>query len=210
MRDIARIRLARLADSDALLDIYRPYISMTWLTTEEEVPTSAAFQARVAAIIDQYPYVVAEVGDEICGYAYAHRHRDRPAYDWSAELSIYLDDDWSGYGLGKLLYGTVIQLLEYQHVQTVYGMIVRDNEPSAGLHYGLGFTPIARYTKVAYKRGAWLDLVLFERHIGDHPIPPAPFIPIDKVTKDTVDHILTVASRTFVSELEQKPMRRSK
>ncbi|MFM9414226.1 N-acetyltransferase family protein [Peptococcus simiae] len=208
MKDMAHIRLATVEDAEALLDIYRPYISMTWLTTEAEVPTPEAFRTRVADVLEKYPFVVAEVGDDLCGYAYAHRYRARPAYDWSAELSIYLDEDWSGYGLGKLLYGTVIQLLDYQHVQTVYGMIVRDNEPSAGLHLGMGFSPIATYSKVAYKRGAWLDLMLFEKDIGDHPIPPPPFLPLHKVKPEALEETLTVATKKFINELERKSARR--
>ena len=86
-----RIRTARLSDAPALLKIYAPYVEKTAITFECTVPDIEEFAARMRATLRRYPYLVAERGDEIVGYAYAHRLQERAAYQWGAELSVYLD-----------------------------------------------------------------------------------------------------------------------
>ena len=83
------IRLATSADSDAILGFYAPYID-TSITFEEEIPTREAFQARTDGVLAAHPYLVAELDGKVVGYAYAHELRDRGAYRWNSELSVYL------------------------------------------------------------------------------------------------------------------------
>ena len=83
-------------DSEALLAIYAPYIEKTAITFETEVPSLEAYEERVADIAAQFPYLVLEMDEEIIGYAYAHRQAERAAFDWNAELSIYLKGSFKG------------------------------------------------------------------------------------------------------------------
>ena len=113
------IRLSAPQDAAALLDIYTPYITDTAVTFEYDVPTAEEFAARVREISAWYPYLVCERAGEIAGYAYAHRLRERAAYDWAAELSVYLARGMQGKGLGTMLYRCLIELLGLQHLHDV-------------------------------------------------------------------------------------------
>ena len=104
------IRLATSADSDAILSIYAPYID-TSITFEEEVPAREAFQARTDGVLAAHPYLVAELDGTVVGYAYAHELRERGAYRWNSELSVYLSPTAQGHGLGAVLYRTLIELV---------------------------------------------------------------------------------------------------
>ena len=84
-------RRAKLSDAERLLEIYSPYVIETAITFEYDVPSVEEFRGRIEDISSEYPYIVCTYKDEIIGYAYAHRHMERAAYQWNAELSIYLD-----------------------------------------------------------------------------------------------------------------------
>ena len=86
-------RLAKKSDAKRLLEIYKPYVEKTVITFEYEVPTIAEFEKRIEKIGSRYPYIVAIENDKIIGYAYAGAYRERAAYDWVVELSIYLDEN---------------------------------------------------------------------------------------------------------------------
>ena len=86
-----KIRPAKLEDAEAILAIYTPYVEETTITFETQVPSPEDFQNRMAAIMEKFPYLVAEVDNQILGYAYAHTYYARDAYDWTLELSIYVD-----------------------------------------------------------------------------------------------------------------------
>ena len=104
------IRLARLEDARALLSIYAPYVTGTSVTFEYEAPSLEEFTGRVKSILADYPYLVCERGGEIVGYAYAHRYKERAAYQWDAELSVYLNEMHHGRGVGRALYGALIEM----------------------------------------------------------------------------------------------------
>lgn len=97
------IRRAKAEDGAALCAIYAPYITDTTITFEYEVPTDAAFSDRIRETAAQFPYLVCEKDGGIIGYAYAHRIRERAAYDWDAELSVYLKQGMHGRGIGTVL-----------------------------------------------------------------------------------------------------------
>ena len=99
-----QIRQATIKDAKELLAIYAPYVLETAITFEYEVPALEEFANRIEKITEKYPYLVAEVDGEIVGYAYASTFKDRAAYDWCVETSIYLAKDMGGKGIGKLLY----------------------------------------------------------------------------------------------------------
>lgn len=106
------IRPANLADAQAIQAIYAPYVEKTAITFEYEVPSVQEFEKRISNTIERYPYLVAEEDGQVLGYAYASPYYARTAYDWTTELSIYLNEDARGRGLGSQLYGALEEELE--------------------------------------------------------------------------------------------------
>ena len=158
-------RFAAPADSAALLKIYGEYLD-TPITFECALPSEAEFAGRIAAVGREYPYLVCLEKGRIVGYAYAHRQAERAAYQWNAELSVYLDRSCTSRGLGRRLYGALIDILRLQGIRTVYGCVTVPNEKSEGLHQALGFRRLGTYRSTGYKCGAWRDVAWFEKPIA--------------------------------------------
>lgn len=183
------IRLARMADVPAILEIYAPYVRETTISFEYEVPALEEFARRVEDISAQYPYLVWEEDGRILGYAYAHPYAPRPAYQWGAELTIYLRRGATHRGVGSKLYGALFDLLRLQGVRTVYGCITAENQPSVAMHRALGFAEGGRFRKAGYKLGRWLDVLWLEKSLGAYT-EPAPFVPFPKVAASQVEEVL--------------------
>lgn len=186
------IRFAAEGDAKALLAIYGQYID-TPVTFEYDLPTEEAFAARIRDTVREYPYLVCEAGGRIVGYAYAHRHRERAAYQWNAELSIYLDREYTARGLGKKLYGMLIDILRIQGIRTVYGNITVPNEKSERLHLSMGFQCVGTWHDAGYKNGAWYDVAWFEKPVAARGKDPAPFLPIRELPAAKLAEILREA-----------------
>ncbi len=167
------IRKATEADAETLLAIYAPYIA-TPVTFENELPTVEEFARRIREITAFYPYLVCEMADRIVGYAYAHRQMERAAYQWNAELSVYIDKDFTRCGIGKQLYTRMIELLRRQHVQTLYSLITLPNEASVALHRSFGFRIAGIHKQTGYKCGCWHDVMWMDLRINSaEGEPPA-------------------------------------
>lgn len=188
------IRFAAEGDSAALLQIYGQYID-TPITFEYALPTEAEFARRVRDIAAVYPYLVCEEGGRIVGYAYAHRQAERAAYQWNAELSVYLDKGHTGQGLGKHLYGMLIDLLRLQGIRTVYALVTVPNEKSEGLHRAMGFRHMGTQRSTGYKAGAWRDVAWFEKAIAPHGTDPAPLLPLGQVPAERIAAVLRGADQ---------------
>ena len=184
------IRFARAEDAQALLDIYAQYIH-TPITFEYELPSAAEFVRRISSTLaDGYPYLVCQDGDEVLGYAYAHRLGERAAYQWNAELSIYLSSRAAGRGLGTALYLTLMDLLRLQGVKTVCGIVTRPNPASEGLHRALGFRLTGVREKAGYKNGTWHDVMWLEKPLGTYGPQPSPVLPVGQLPRDAVERVL--------------------
>lgn len=183
-----KLRMATPADAAALLEIYAPYVRETAVTYEYAVPTVEEFSARVAKTLEAYPYLAAEQGGELVGYAYAGRFHARKAYDWAAEASIYVRRDLRGHGVGRRLYDTLEALLKRQNVQSVHAVIAYTEtedeyltQASVRFHARMGYEQIGRSRRCAYKFGRWYDMVWMEKALGDFPETPAPFLPLPQL-----------------------------
>lgn len=183
-----KIRFAVPGDSAGLLKIYAQYMD-TPVTFEYDLPSVEEFSKRIAEIMETYPYLVCETDGEIIGFAYAHRHKEREAYQWNAELSVYLDKSHTSKGLGRRLYGMLIEILKFQGVQTVYGVVAIPNERSEKLHMSMGFRKAGIYHKTGYKGGQWHDVALFEKKIGACCTEPSPVVPLNKVAKEKLEKL---------------------
>ncbi len=178
------VRLARPEDAGPLLDVYREYID-TSITFEYDLPTAEEFARRIRDIASVYPYLVLERAGQPVGYAYAHRSRERKAYDWVAELSIYLDRSATGQGMGKRLYSCLMDLLAMQGLKTAMGCVTVPNAASEALHGALGFTRVGLSPNAGYKNG-WRDVAWFEKPLAPYDTPPAPLRPLPELDQAAI------------------------
>lgn len=175
------IRMASPKDARSLLAIYRPYVEHTAITFEYEVPSEEEFASRITHILERYPYLVAEEGGKPVGYAYASSFKDRAAYNWAVELSIYLDESCRGRGVGAVLYKALEDILKRQNITNLNACIAYPNPESIRFHEKQGYRTTAHFTRCGYKGGQWWDMIWMEKILGSHPIPPQDFIPITQL-----------------------------
>jgi len=173
-----RIRLAEPArDAPRLAAIYRPVVVDTATSFEEEPPEPAEMERRVRATLPAHPWLVAEEdgapGEDspVVGYAYAGAVRSRPAYRWSAEVSVYVDAGARRRGVGRALYATLLEMLEVQGFCRAYAGITLPNPPSVALHEALGFRPVGTYRRIGFKLGAWHDVGWWQRDLAKVDAP---------------------------------------
>ncbi len=174
-----KVRKASIKDAEAIRQIYAPYVLNTAITYETSVPSVAEFQGRIARTLSKYPYIVAEIDSQIVGYAYAGPFYARPAYNWSAELSIYIDRNFRRQGIGKTLYGELENLLGKMGITNLYACIASPDVPdeyldgsSIEFHRHLGFSLAGTFHHCANKFGRWYNMVWMEKFIGEHSTPP--------------------------------------
>ena len=179
------IRLATVVDAEEILAIYAPYVRNTAITFEYDVPDIGEFRSRIETTLKNYPYLVAVEKGRIVGYAYAGAFRKRAAYQHSAEMSIYLDEQCRQKGIGTLLYQELEKRLLEQNVFSVYaGVTASDRKDDAFLtdasirfHEKMGYAKIGEYHLCGYKFDQWYNVAWFEKTLGIRPEKPAPFIP---------------------------------
>jgi phosphinothricin acetyltransferase len=169
------IRLATPDDGPTLADIYRPAVTESAISFELDPPDGAAMAQRVARIMAHTPWLVCERDGVVLGYAYAGPHRERPAYQWSVEVSAYVHREARRMGVARALYTSLFAALVVQGFRNAYAGITLPNAASVGLHIAAGFTPVGVYRGVGYKNGAWHDVAWFERALA--PREPAPLPP---------------------------------
>ena len=183
------IRLARSGDSAALLRIYAQYID-TPVTFEYTLPSENEFAARIGTISAEYPYLVSEEDGETLGYAYAHRQAEREAYQWNAELSVYLDPASTSRGIGARLYRMLLDILLLQGVRTAYALVTLPNRKSERLHASLGFQRLTIQRKAGFKGGRWHDVAWYTKALAPHDADPQPILPVDRISAERLQQIL--------------------
>lgn len=173
-----RIRVAEMRDAAAILAIYAPNVRDSFISFELEPPTLAEMRERIEGTLETHPWLVCDVDGGVGGYAYGSRHRDRLAYQWSADVSCYVRPDARGRGIGKALYSALLDILAAQGFRNAYAGIALPNAPSVRLHESVGFVPVGTYREVGFKQGAWRDVGWWHRRLGDlgsDPAAPIPF-----------------------------------
>lgn len=184
------MRMASLADAAAILEIYRPYVENTTVTFEYVTPTLEAFQGRMRDIMAYFPYLVCERDGEVVGYAYASQYRPRAAYQWDAELSVYLREDVQRDGLGGAMYDALINLLRAQGFVNIYGVITHPNEKSERFHEKKGFVTCGIARRTGWKFGRWIDVADMELRIAEPEGEPAPTRPIHALDPAVIERVL--------------------
>lgn len=161
------IRIATDKDIPAILNIYKPYVEETAITFEYAVPSFDEFTKRFHTITKQYPWLVCEIDGQIAGYAYAAPVFERIAYQWNAELSIYLSPAYHQRKIGTALYYCLFDLLELQGYYKLLSLITSANSVSIHLHQVLGFQEFAVFQNTGYKFNQWHDVTWMEKDLRE-------------------------------------------
>jgi L-amino acid N-acyltransferase YncA len=161
-------------DTEAMLAIYAPYVLESSVSFEEELPTVDAFADRIESGMRTHPWLVAEAGGAVVGYAYASMHRARAAYRWSTEVSAYVSNSTHRSGVGRALYLELFERLRALGFVNAFAGITLPNDPSVGFHEALGFAPIGRFPKIGFKRGRWHDVGWWALRLREDDRPTDP------------------------------------
>jgi phosphinothricin acetyltransferase len=169
------IRAAVPEDAAAIAAIYAPHVLTGTATFEIDPPDARAMRTRMSAGDGLYPWIVATTGGEdggVIGYAYATRFRDRPAYRYVVETSIYVADTAQRQGAGRLLYEALIDTLRAQGFVHAIGALALPNDASITLHESVGFRRAGVYREVGFKHGQWIDVGIWQCELNEPQVPP--------------------------------------
>ncbi|MFD1613057.1 arsinothricin resistance N-acetyltransferase ArsN1 family B [Sphingomonas tabacisoli] len=171
-----RIRVADADDAEAIAAIYAPHVTRGVVSFEEAAPDGEEMCARIAKLAGRYPWLVADEDGAVLGYAYACQFRDRSAYRWAVETTVYVADGAQRRGVGQLLYRALIEALRKQGFTQAIAAISLPNDASIKLHELVGFKRAGVYREVGWKQGRWVDVGLWQLQLADPPAgaPPEP------------------------------------
>lgn len=159
------IRKIEKRDIAKCLEIYNYYVVNTNISFEEEALSLEKFETRVENITKSYPYIVACEGERVVGYAYLDRFHERSAYRYTADLSIYVDKNFSGCGIGGKLLCEIERLGRESGIINIISLIVADNAPSIAFHKKHGFFECGTMESVGLKFGKWHSIKYFQKRI---------------------------------------------
>ncbi len=161
------VRAAITADANAIASIYAFHVLNGTATFEIDPPSVADWQLKIESILSKnWPFVVAQDGADVVGYAYATQFRDRPAYRYSCENSIYIAADRRGQGIGALVLAALVQRAEAYGFRQMLAVVGGAEPASIEVHASLGFRETGRMKAVGRKFDQWLDTVYMQRALG--------------------------------------------
>ncbi|WP_114792830.1 N-acetyltransferase family protein [Niabella yanshanensis] len=184
------IGIAHPAQAGGIRDIYAPFVRDGFVTFETQVPDKDNFAERIAQYTQKYPWLVMEENGMVLGYAYASAYRERIAYQWVVECSVYIHASHRKRGIAAKLYEALFEILRLQGLYKVYAVITVPNPQSVGFHEKMGFKWFATYENVGYKAGKWCHVGWWQLTLTepDDSIPsaPTPFPQLDQLTVDKI------------------------
>ena len=169
---MGRVRDATAADAEACAVVYAPYVTDTVVTFETEPPTAEQMAERIAAARRRHAWLVLEDDGAVVGYAYGGPYKERAAYRWSCEVSVYLERGRRRTGGGRALYEALFARLAERGFRTAVAGMTLPNPASEGLHRALGFEKVGVYRRIGWKHGAWHDVAWVQRTLASTDDPP--------------------------------------
>jgi phosphinothricin acetyltransferase len=171
------VRVATAADAETVARIYGHYVAHTAISFEEEPPSADEMAARIATNLKTHPFLVYDPGGGVTGYAYASPHVTRAAYRWSCNVSAYVTPGHARRGLGRALYGELLDLVRAMGFHSAFAGVALPNEASVGLHEAMGFQHLGTYREVGFKHGRWHDVGWWRLGLAEGPpaAEPIPF-----------------------------------
>jgi L-amino acid N-acyltransferase YncA len=168
------IRLAEEGDAEGVRSIYAPVVRETAISFELEPPSLEEMRERIRSLRGRLPWLVCAEGPEVCGYAYADRFRTRAAYQWSAEVTVYVSPTWRRRGVGQALYTSLLEGLRLLGYRSAFAGIALPNPASVALHEALGFLPAGIFRAAGFKLGRWHDVGWWQLELQPLERPRAP------------------------------------
>lgn len=159
------LRTIENRDISACVRIYNRYIMETTWSFEEVPLTEDAFRSRVETIQRKYPFYIAEENGSVIGYAYLSPYNERSAYRYTADLSIYLDWERRGEGIGAKLLQEIETAAKERQIHSILSLVTGENRASLVFHEKNGFIRIGKIEDAGFKMGRWIDLILLQKKI---------------------------------------------
>jgi L-amino acid N-acyltransferase YncA len=171
------VRVARASDGRDIQAIYAPIVRDTPISFEVEPPSITETEDRIRSTLGMFPYLVCEADGRVVGYAYAGSHRERAAYRWSVDVTVYVGAAARRTGVGHSLYRSLLSILRRQRFHSAFAGITLPNESSVALHEAVGFRHLGVYEQVGFKLGGWHDVGWWRCGLGLAPPAgePIPF-----------------------------------
>jgi phosphinothricin acetyltransferase len=169
-------------DAAAVASIYAPSVERGLASFEEQPPDAAEMASRMRTVLANTPWLVAERDGRVIGYAYAGPHHQRAGYRWSVNISVYVNADHQGGGVGRRLYHELLGWLRRQGYVNVYAGITLPNPASVALHEGMGMRCIAVYERIGFKHGAWHDVAWYWLRLAEPSGAPPEPIPLPELS----------------------------
>jgi phosphinothricin acetyltransferase len=146
-------------DAAACATIYGPYVTDSVSSFEERPPDAMEVATRIERYASTHAWLVAErTPGEIVGFAYGSPHRERAAYRWAADVSVYVARRAHRGGVARSLYTELLDILRRRGVHVACAGIALPNDASVALHESFGFALVGIYRRIGYKLGAWHDV----------------------------------------------------
>jgi phosphinothricin acetyltransferase len=158
--------------------VYAPFVTDSATSFEEKAPGAEEFARRIERTSKTHPWLVAERDGGVVGFAYGCPHRERAAYRWAADVSVYVSPEHRRRGIGRDLYGSLLPLLVRQGLHVACAGITLPNEASVALHESFGFRPVGVYPRIGFKRGEWWDVGWWELELREPGTPGEPTGPV--------------------------------
>lgn len=178
------IRLATPDDAAQIRDIYVPAVLDSATSFEYEPPSVEEMRHRIEAVLGKgYPWLVLDRSGEVLGYAYGSAHRERAAYRWSAEVSVYIHPAWHRRGIGRALYASLFEVLRLQGFRNAFAGATQPNPGSVALHEAMGFQEVGRFRHIGYKLGKWHDTLWWGLALADHPAEAPPPLSLEEARR---------------------------
>ncbi|MEO8999797.1 MAG: GNAT family N-acetyltransferase [Rhodanobacter sp.] len=188
------IRIASGEDATAIHAIYAPSVTDGAATFETGLPGVTAMGERIRGRLQHYPWLVWEEAGEVLAYAYAGRFRERAAYDWIAETSIYVRGDAHRRGIARKLYGVLLQVMQLQGINQAVGVITLPGTVSVAMHQVMGFSAAGVWHQCGYKLGQWWDVGVWQKELQPAASPPRPVVPFPEMVGTAALQSLLVAA----------------
>lgn len=201
MAFITQVRLATPDDAREIIDIYAPSVLSAAISFETVVPPIEDMEKRIESCLKKYPWIVCTVDGRIAGYVYASKHREREAYQWSCECSVYVRDDFKGRRLGQALYQLLFQILKLQGFRNVYAGITLPNQASVHLHEKCGFKAFAKYENIGYKFGNWHTVGWWKLSLNNYDPEPPPPLNLCELNSGMLSELFDQTARNIQSKL---------
>ncbi len=161
------LRGAVAADFEPIAAIYNHYIERTAIHFSYEPLIADDLRARWTEQRATYPLLVADLEGAVVGLAKAGPWRERAAYAWTPETAVYVAPGFERRGIGRAVYGRLLEIMTAQGFHSAFAGIALPNEPSVRLHEGLGFVAVGRVARAGWKLGRWHDVGFWQKDLAE-------------------------------------------